>query len=214
MFKKFMLALAALLCIAASPAFAQGEKLGKGDYFVQVAPLVDADGNVTPQRLTTGQFDLIDKLDDLCRIDAKKYSPSEFKTVFITMLRNVPGAALGGGLGALAGGFTNSMISPTDYGLYNGIATAGGSFGNGFAAQSYGKKGYMGLCMTNAVTEVKRQQPQLLRRVYIIYNTFPVNGHAIKRSDLPNAPLPRDEDADNDQPASAQGEPAPPPPAH
>lgn len=199
-----------------SPAYAGGEKLGKGDYFVLVAPLFDENGTVTPRQLTTGQFDFMLKLDELCRIDAKKYSPSEFKTIFLTLIRNVPSAAFFGGLGAEAGGFTNSAVSAKNYGVYTGVGTAGGSFGAGFTAQAYGKKGFMGSCMTNMLIEARKQGlSRMLDGVNIVYNTFPANGHAIKKSDLPvvtfkNSGYKKNEDAG----AATEDTPTPPPPAH
>ncbi len=203
-----------LMCAAGTFASAAhaGVKLGKGDYFVVVAPIFSETGDVTTRSLTSGQLDFMLKLDDLCRIDAKKYSPSEFKTVFLTILRNAPGAFVGGGAGAAAAGFLGNGVTFAKYGAYNGVATAGGSFGAGFTGQAYGKKGFMGMCMTIMLTEARKQGlGRYLDGVNIVYNTFPVNGHAIKKSDLPTTPFLQSGAADRND-ADDDSVPPPPPP--
>lgn len=183
MFKIFAaLALGTSLFVA-TPAMARDnhDKLGSGDYFVVVWPggTPHTTGDA-PGVYTTTEFDRMQYWDSACHQQLDKMRPSEFKSIFLTMLRNIPGAVAGGALGAMAGGFAGGGISAGDYGAYNGIATGGGSIGAGITGHEYGKHYLHGMCM-QTMLEMARARGLISRDVRVLINPFPVNGHASKR---------------------------------
>lgn len=184
-----LMAATALSVTLATPAFARdGGKIGKGDYFIYKAPKIMPNGELVAGQMTTGEGALIVKLDDICRVEAKRQNPSGFKTVFLVALRNAPGAFVGGMIGSKVGGFTkNSTVSALNYGEYNGIATVGGSIGAGINAYEMGKHNNVAGCMMALVSDAKKQG--YLMRVYITYNTFPVYGKPLRISNLQPGPL-------------------------
>ncbi len=172
-----------LLCAAlvaatlwTAPAFARddSEQLGKGDYFVF---------HRTSRPLTTLDFDVMKEMDQDCRRQSKGQRPSAFKTIFITALRNAPGAVLFGGLGAKAGGFTGYGAGVVDYGIYSGLNVVGNSIGSGITAHAMGKNATQAGCMMGMMNLAYREGQ--LRHVFITYNTFPTRGRALRRSSLP-----------------------------
>jgi hypothetical protein len=112
--------------------------------------------------------------------------------------------------GAALGGVTNSTYTAGNYAEYIGGGVIGGGIGGGINAYEMAKHGQIAGCMMGLLNGAQRLG--YLRNVVITYNTFPVNGHAIKRANMAQ-PAPEDQD----QPAGltsdgADYNSAPPPP--
>jgi hypothetical protein len=214
MLKKLFLILAGAIVLSATPALAKGPKLGDGDYFVyfvgDMSETMDLHQAAPPPQPTTDDFDRLARLDDLCRTQSKQLKPSAFKSVFLYTLRGaIPSTLLGVG-GAALGGFTNSTYTAGNYAEYIGGGVIGGGIGGGINAYEMAKHGQIAGCMMGLLNGAQRLG--YLRNVVITYNTFPVNGHAIKRANMAQ-PAPEDQD----QPAGltsdgADYNSAPPPP--
>jgi hypothetical protein len=165
-----------------------GEKLGRGaDYFVVCFPggLPHVTGS-RPCTWTPTEFDQLQYLDGVCRAQMRGMRPSALKSITTTFARNVPGAALGGFLGAKGAAFKG--VKAISYGKYNGIATGGGSLGGGITAHAYGKHYSIAGCMDAFVSEAKRDTPGVLKGIRIVYNAFPTRGHRVRKPDGPGTP--------------------------
>lgn len=165
------IAAATIITIAAAPANAKRVQ--------QSAPTYTQGAQIS-----ASGFARLQTLDRDCRVQGKAQRPSMLKNVILTAVRNAPGAAIGTALGASLGGFTpkGGSVSPGDYAKYGGVATIGGSIGAGINGYEVGKHTMQAGCMTNFV-QMNRRERQEFQRVAIVYNSFSVNGKAVRGPD-------------------------------
>ncbi len=165
-------AAATIITIAATPAHAKKRVQPSAPTYTQGA------------EISASGFARLQTLDVDCRKQLKAQRPSMLKNVLLTAVRNAPGAALGTALGASLGGFTpkGGAVSATDYAKYGGVATIGGSIGAGINGYEVGKHTAQAGCMSNFVG-MNRKERRELSRVAIVYNSFSVNGKAVRGPD-------------------------------
>ena len=209
--KNCLFATSAAATMIATPALAKDhsrENLGRGDFQVYIfhpeklaALYPEKAHDIKP--VTTRDIDAMNIIGDDCVAQAKLQTPSVVKTVVVVAARNLPGAIAGGYLGAKVGGLTpkGSVVTAAGYAKYNGAATVGGSVGAGINDWEMGKHNSVAGCMAGIVPKAQKDG-YVNTNIVVTYNTFPVYGPTLKRSQFPE---PTSDDSAG-QPARANGD--------